>query len=98
MKHTIDDNIDTMKICNIDLMNNKYKYSEETLEKNISQLNKKIILQTQTLSAKFCLKYIYCIDDIDDGDEESYIFDINYILECQPHIDELQLRSLMKIA
>lgn len=85
------DNSDS--IYNSDLIKNKY--SEDILIQNINSLNKKIILNTQILSAEFCANYIFCIDDIDDGDEESYLFDINHILRKQPHIDKNYLKSLI---
>lgn len=81
------------KIYNSDLLKNKY--SENILIQNIENLSKKIILSTQILSAEFCAKYIFCIDDIDDGDEESYLFDINHISRKQPHINKNYLRSLI---
>jgi hypothetical protein len=80
-------------IFNSDLIKNKY--NEEVLIKNIDYLNKKILLSTQILSAEFCAKYIFCIDDIDDGDEESYLFDINHILRKQPHINKEHLEILL---
>ena len=80
-------------IFNSDLIKNKY--SEDILIKNIDYLNKKILLSTQILSAEFCVKYIFHIDDINDGDEDSYLFDINHILRKQPHIDKKHLKMLI---
>jgi len=81
-------------IFNSDLIKNKY--SEDVLIKNIDYLNKKILLSTQILSAEFCAKYIFCIDDINDGDEDSYLFDINHILRKQPHINKEHFEMLLK--
>jgi len=53
-------------------------------------------LNTQILSAEFCANYIFCIDDIDDGDEESYLFDINHILRKQKHLNKNHLENLIK--
>ena len=45
------------------------------------------MLCTQILTADFCVKYILNLD-IDDGSEDSYLFDKNYILKKQSHITE----------
>ena len=86
-----------MKVTNSDLLANKNKYSIEILEKNIveNHLDEKILLATQTLTPEFCVKYILDLD-IDNGGEESYIFDICYILEFQKHITEDELAKLIK--
>jgi hypothetical protein len=74
-----------MIITDDDLLNNKYIYSITDLGKNIYNLNKKIILATQKLDAEFCIKYILDMD-INNGSEDSYIYDIDYILEFQSHL------------
>lgn len=66
-------------------------YDEDTIIKNMNHLNKKTVLNTQKLSEEFCAKYIFCIDDIDDGGEDSYLFDLNHIMNRQPHLDEEKL-------
>ena len=70
-----------MKVTNTDLLNNRYKYSIDILEQNIveNHLDEKILLATQTLTPEFCVKYILDLD-IEGGGEESYIFDVCYIL------------------
>ena len=85
-----------MKVTNTDLLKNKYKYSIEILEKNIveNHLDKKILLATQKLTPEFCVKYILNLD-IEGGGEESYIFDVCYILEFQKHITEKELMDLI---
>jgi len=82
------------KINNMDLLANKY--SEDILIQNVDNLSKKTILYTQILSAEFCAKYIFCIDDINDGDEESYLFGTSHILRRQPHIDKKYFILLIK--
>ena len=84
-----------MKVTNTDLLKNRYKYSIDMLEKNIKYLDEKILLATQILTPEFCVKYILDLD-IDNGGEESYIFDICYILEFQKHITEDELAKLIK--
>ena len=85
-----------MSVTNTDLLKNKYKYSIEILEKNIveNHLDKKILLATQKLTPEFCVKYILNLD-IESGGEESYIFDVCYILEFQKHITEKELMDLI---
>ena len=74
-----------MKLIDQDLLDNEYNYSIELLEKNVDHLNKKILLSTQKLTAEFCIKYILD-DNIDGGSEDTYIFDVGYILEFQKHL------------
>ncbi len=85
-----------MNVTNSDLLANKNKYSIEILEENIvkNHLDEKILLATQILTPEFCIKYILDLD-IDNGGEESYIFDICYILSFQKHISEKDLRDLI---
>lgn len=75
-------------IYNEDLMN--HKYDHEIIIRNIEHLNKKIILNTQHLTPEFCIQYIF-EKDIYKGDEDSYLFDIDYILQCQKHITKTEL-------
>jgi hypothetical protein len=85
-----------MNVTNTDLLANKNKYSIEILEQNIvkNHLDEKIMLATQILTPEFCVKYILDLD-IEGGGEESYIFDICYILSFQKHITEKELRDLI---
>jgi hypothetical protein len=70
-----------------DLLNNPNKYTIEELEANIKYLNKKILLFSQTLTAEFCVRYIMDMD-IDNGSEDSYIYDVNYITSFQKHLTD----------
>jgi hypothetical protein len=83
-----------MLVTNSDLLANKNKYSIEILEDNIEFLDEKILLATQKLTPEFCVKYILDLD-IDNGGEESYIFDICYILSFQKHITKKELKDLI---
>ena len=76
-----------MKITNRDLLTNRNKYSVSELTENVQHLNKKFLIHTQKLDETFCVKYILDIR-MDSGDEDSYLFCENYILECQPHLNE----------
>ena len=84
------------KVTNTDLLANRNKYSIDILEQNIveNHLDAKILLATQTLTPEFCVKYILDLD-IEGGGEESYIFDVCYILEFQKHITETELINLI---
>lgn len=73
------------KIYDHDLLHNKYDMT--TLERNFNHLSEKRILFTQKLTAKFCIEYILDLD-IDNGSEDSYLFDKSYILRYQPHITD----------
>jgi len=91
----INDNINKKLTCS-DLRNNKNKYSIEELERNISNLQIKIILTTQTLTADFCAKYVLdeyyatCMEDV-------YLIDFGYVLYHQPHITREELEEAYEI-
>jgi len=74
-----------MSISTVDLYNTKY--TMEILEKNINQLDKKVLLYNQKLTAEFCIKYIFDMD-IESGSEDSYLYDKFHILKKQTHITE----------
>ena len=82
-------------ITDTDLINNKNFYDIDTLEFNIKNLNKKILLSTQKLTPEFCIKYILDMD-IDSGSEDSYIYDIDYILYFQKHITHEEMSRMFK--
>lgn len=77
-----------MKITNNDLRKNKYL--KNVLINNIHYLNPKTLLATQDLDADFCIEYILDMKT-DSGSEDSYIFDINYILSFQKHLSKEEL-------
>ena len=68
----------------------KKKYAMDILEYNINNLQIKIILHTQILTADFCARYIldeyYCTCT-----EDSYLIGSGYVLYHQPHITEEEL-------
>ena len=81
------------RLSNIDLYYNKF--DEATLLENLDNLSLKTILHTQILSEEFCAKHIFCVSNINDGDEDSYLFDINHIMNKQPHLNENKLEKLI---
>jgi hypothetical protein len=85
-----------MSLNDDDLIKNHNYYSVQELEKNIHSLNKKILLATQILDAEFCIKYILDMD-IDNGSEDSYIFDFDYILSFQKHLSNDDLKNFFDI-
>ena len=84
------------KITNCDLRNNKNKYSLTELEANINNLQIKIVLNTQTLNADFCAKYI-----LDENratcEEDLWLIDVGYVLTKQPHITREELEEKMEL-
>jgi hypothetical protein len=60
-------------------------YSLDILKKNINNLNKKVVLSTQKLTAQFCVKFI--LDTaIESGNQASGVYSKQHILKMQPHI------------
>jgi hypothetical protein len=78
-------------IFNIDLILNPKTYNVDILKKNISNLSKQIILDTQIVDADFCVTYILNVP-LDSGDEDSYIIEQD-VLAAQPHITAEQLQK-----
>jgi len=68
----------------------QFKYSIEELEKNIDNLNMKILVNTQKLSINFCVKYILN-EDYAQCNEEVDLLTLDYVLYCQPHLNETEL-------
>ena len=79
-----------LRINDQDLCKNKYDIY--TLIHNINHLYIKTIVNTQILTAEFCVKYILdekymtCLED-------TYLIDFNYVLQKQPHITKEELRK-----
>jgi hypothetical protein len=70
-------------ISDSDLCNETY--SLDVLRKNINNLNKKVVLRTQKLTAQFCVKFILDTT-IESGNQESGVYSKEHILRMQPHI------------
>jgi hypothetical protein len=60
-------------------------YSLDVLKKNINNLNKKVVLRTQKLTAQFCVKFILDTAVV-SGSEASGVYSKQHILKMQPHI------------
>ena len=63
----------------------KEKYNIETLEKNIDTICVKTCVNTQILTAEFCVKYVLN-EDYMSCIEDTYCLDIGYVLRRQPHL------------
>ena len=79
-----------MKITNFDLQTQQFNFT--ILEDNIKELDCKIVLRTQKLTADFCVRYILNID-LESGDEDSYLLDGDYILKYQKHLTMKELED-----
>jgi hypothetical protein len=70
----------------------KQQYNMEVLEKNIDNLQIKLILHTQVLTAAFCARYVLdsyyatCEEDVD-------LIDFMYVLRHQPQITVEELEQ-----
>ena len=71
------------EIDNSDLRINKYNI--ETLERNVDNLNMKTCVNTQVLTAEFCVKYVLN-EDYMSCIEDTYCIDSGYVLKRQPHL------------
>ena len=85
-----------MNVTDDQLLANPNTYSINLLEQNIHNLNKKILLATQKLTVEFCIKYILDLD-IDNGSEDSYIYDVDYILDFQKHLTRQEFKELLTL-
>ena len=82
-------------ITNEDLRKNKYKYSQEELERNVNGLRFLIILHTQKVNGQFIAKYILN-DDYYEGIEDDHKFTEDNILRWQSHITKAELDYWIK--
>ena len=85
-----------MNVTDDQLLANPNKFPINILEQNIHNLNKKILLATQKLTVEFCIKYILDLD-IDNGSEDSYIYDVDYILDFQKHLTRQEFKQLLTL-
>lgn len=71
------------------------KYDIETLERYVDSINMKTCVNTQTLTAEFCVKYVLnenymsCVED-------TYCIDTGYVLKRQPHLTYEDIRREYK--
>jgi hypothetical protein len=75
-----------------DDLHNK-KYDELLLEKNINNLSLWSILLFQKVSANFCVKYFWSLDDKYAKDEDDCEIYLSDILHWQPHLTKEMIHN-----
>lgn len=84
--------IDGKKVYVPALYMRKQKYDIQTLIDNIDDINMKECVNTQILTAEFCVKYVLneeymsCIED-------TYCICIGYVLQRQPHLTREEIMN-----
>lgn len=84
--------IDGKKVYVPALYMRKQKYDIQTLIDNIDDINMKECVNTQILTAEFCVKYVLneeymsCIED-------TYSICIGYVLQRQPHLTREEIMN-----
>ena len=71
------------------------KYDIETLERYVDSINMKTCVNTQTLTAEFCVKYVLN-EDYMSCIEDTYCIDTGYVLKRQPHLTYEDIRREYK--
>lgn len=61
------------------------KYDITTLEANVHHINMKTCVNTQVLTAEFCVKYVLN-EDYMSCIEDTYCICLDYVLQRQPHL------------
>ena len=68
----------------------QYKYSVEELEKYITDLNMKTLVNTQILTIDFCVRYVLN-ENYAQCNEEIDLLTVLYVAHRQPHLDKSEL-------
>ncbi len=68
----------------------KNKYDIKTLEENVDYINMKECVNTQVLTAEFCVKYILN-EDYMSCIEDTYCLCYGYVLQRQPHLTKEEI-------
>lgn len=84
--------MEDIQINDIDL--NYRQYKETVLVKNIDNLFRKTLLNTQVLSEEFCAEHIFSTKI--KGISESEEFDMDDILKKQPQLNRTKLLEAIK--
>lgn len=77
------------RIRNQDLRTNQY--SLEELEANADDLDLRIVLNTQKLTAEFCVRHMLAVEPPDCSWEDWYYFDDRRVLDRQKHLTAEEL-------
>jgi hypothetical protein len=70
----------------------QHKYDIATLTANVDHLDMKTCVNTQILTAEFCVKYVLN-EDYMSCIEDTYCIDIGYVLRRQPHLTREEIWS-----
>jgi len=82
--------VDGKAVCVQTLNLRKQQYDIETLTANVDDLNMKECVNSQVLTAEFCVKYVLneeymsCIED-------TYCLTYGYVLQRQPHLTKEEI-------
>jgi hypothetical protein len=68
------------------------KYDIATLIANVDQIDMKACVNTQILTAEFCVKYVLN-EDYMSCIEDTYCLDIGYVLRRQPHLTREEIMT-----
>jgi hypothetical protein len=68
------------------------KYDIATLIANVDQIDMKACVNTQVLTAEFCVKYVLN-EDYMSCIEDTYCLDIGYVLRRQPHLTREEIMT-----
>ena len=68
------------------------KYDIAVLEENVDHINMKECVNTQILTAEFCVKYILN-EDYMSCIEDTYCICIGYVLQRQPHLTREEIMA-----
>jgi len=72
----------------LDLRNKKYDMN--TLEQHVNEIDMKTCVNTQILTAEFCVKYVLN-EDYMSCIEDTYCLDYGYVLRRQPHLTKADI-------
>jgi hypothetical protein len=70
----------------------RQQYDIATLEANVDDINMKTCVNTQVLTAEFCVKYVLN-EDYMSCIEDTYCICIGYVLQRQPHLTREEIMS-----
>jgi len=79
----VDEGKEAEEYITLDLRN--VKYDIKTLEKYVDDIHMKTCVNTQILTAEYCVKYVLN-EDYMSCIEDTYCIDSGYVLKRQPHL------------
>jgi hypothetical protein len=85
----VDEGNEGEEYITLDLRN--VKYDIKTLEKYVDDIHMKTCVNTQILTAEYCVKYVLN-EDYMSCIEDTYCIDTGYVLKRQPHLTYAEIR------